>query len=135
MAFFNWSDDLRVGVDEIDNQHRYLIEIINDLFSAMQEGKGKDAMGAVLDQLIDYTAFHFKTEERLMKTYRYTHPVYHLQEHEKLVKTILQFQSDYKAGRTGLTLTTMKFLKDWLYEHILKVDKRFAAFLNGQGVY
>jgi hemerythrin-like metal-binding protein len=135
MAFFNWSDDLSVGVAEIDGQHRYLIEIINDLFKAMQAGKGHEAVGAVLDQLIEYTGFHFKTEERLMKTYRYAHPVFHLQEHEKLVDKILSLQADYKAGKAGVSMSTLKFLKAWLYDHILKVDKRFARFLNSQGLY
>ena len=135
MAYFNWSDNLSVGVDVIDGQHRYLIELINDLHGAMRDGKGREAVGEVLDRLVEYTVFHFKTEERLMKAYRYGHPVYHLHEHEKLISRIVELQAQHKSGQAGVSTAALKFLKDWLYEHILKVDKRFAHFLNGQGVY
>lgn len=135
MALITWTDTLSVGVEEIDNQHKKLVSLINHLHEAMHSGQGKEAMAVILDRLIQYTAFHFKTEENLMKAHRYPQSVSHSQEHQALVKSVLDLQKGYIDGKTGITLETMNFLKNWLNHHILQIDKLLGKFLNEHGVH
>jgi hemerythrin len=135
MALITWSDTLSVGVEEIDNQHKKLVSLINHLHEAMHSGQGKEAMAIILDRLIQYTAFHFKTEENLMQTHKYPQSISHTQEHQGLVKAVLELQKGYSEGKTGITLETMNFLKNWLNHHILQIDKQFGKYLNSKGVH
>jgi hemerythrin len=75
-----------------------------------------------------------KTEENLMKTHKYPQSISHAQEHQALVKSVLDLQKAYNEGKTGITLDTMNFLKNWLSHHILQIDKQLGKFLNGKGV-
>ncbi|MFN3309093.1 MAG: bacteriohemerythrin, partial [Anaerolineales bacterium] len=67
MSLITWSDEFSVNIKEIDNQHRQLIEMVNQLQRAMKEGKGAAALNDILQRLIDYTDYHFSTEERMME--------------------------------------------------------------------
>lgn len=134
MSLITWSSNLSTGVEEIDEQHKNLIAIINELHDAMTAGHGKEVVGKCLDKLIDYTVYHFGTEERLMKTYSYIEHLKHEGEHKNLVKTAAELQQSYKTNPAGLTLKTMHFLKDWLNNHIMGSDVKFGKFLNSKGV-
>lgn len=135
MSLITWTDKLSVGVKEIDDQHKKLVAIINELHDAMAVGHGKDIIGKVLDEMVRYTVYHFSTEERLMKIHGYSDHVGHEKEHSDLVNTAAELQTAVHAGTTSLSLTTMHFLKDWLNHHILGSDMKFGHFLNGKGVH
>jgi hemerythrin len=134
MPLLTWSDSLSVGVQDIDVQHKRLVELINQLHDAMGQGKGRAVLGKTLDGLIDYTRTHFAMEERLMATQAYPGAVRHKAEHDALTKQVLDLQSKFLIGQATVTLEVMKFLKDWLSNHILTLDKQFGAYLNSKGV-
>ena len=69
MAFLDWDDSLSVNVTEIDDQHKKLIGTLNDLYDAMDDGKGNDVLGKILKELTDYTVYHFQTEENYFKKF------------------------------------------------------------------
>lgn len=71
MALIQWDDSFSVKVAEIDQQHKRLIVMINELHDAMKQGKGKDALGKIINGLISYTATHFDTEERYFDQFEY----------------------------------------------------------------
>ena len=58
-----WDQSFILGIEEIDNQHHTLVDMVNSLYHAMQEGRGHDSLGELLEQLKDYTVNHFGTEE------------------------------------------------------------------------
>lgn len=134
MAYITWDEQYSVGVKEIDNQHKKLVELVNNLHEAMKQGKGRDIMSKVLASLIDYTASHFATEEKYMTQFNYPHFASHKLEHQNLVKQVLDFQKDYESGKLAITLDIMKFLKDWLVNHIQGTDKKFGPFFNENGL-
>jgi hemerythrin len=134
MAYLDFTDKLSVNVSIIDQQHKVLIEIINDLHDAMAAGKGKAVMDDVLLRLIDYTKMHFSTEERLMAQYNYPDRVSHETQHFQLTSQVGQLYIKVKENKTSVTIETMEFLKDWLNHHILETDKKFGAFLLSKGV-
>jgi len=134
MAFIDWNDTYSVGVVKIDNQHKRLVQIINELSDAMGAGKGKDVLGNVLKELIAYVNTHFKTEEEMMVQFGYEEYENHRYEHEKLTDEVKRFFDDYQAGKALLSVQIMNFLRNWLMDHIVVKDKKFGKFLNSKGV-
>lgn len=134
MAFIDWNDTYSVGVVKIDNQHKRLVQIINELSDAMGASKGKDVLGNVLKELIAYVNTHFKTEEEMMVQYGYQEYENHRYEHEKLTDEVKRFFDDYQAGKALLSVQIMNFLRSWLMDPIVVKDKKFGKFLNSKGV-
>lgn len=134
MSLITWSDQLSVGVEEIDQQHQKLVQLINGLHNHMLAGDAGDIMNKVLDRVIEYTGFHFQTEEQLMLEYDYPDSEAHRHEHSDLVNTAVDLQQKLKSGHAHITMETMHFLQDWLQHHILGSDKRFAEHLRSKGV-
>ena len=133
MSLMQWNDRLSVGVEMIDTDHKRLVEMVNELHDGFRAGKGKDALGKVLDGLINYTATHFGHEEAEMKKFKYPGTVDHMKEHAALVKQVLEVQAKYRAGSGAvLTMEVMAFLRDWLLKHIQGTDKALGAFLCAQ---
>ncbi|MCU0587813.1 MAG: bacteriohemerythrin [Syntrophobacteraceae bacterium] len=130
MSSFVWNEKYRVNVKDLDDQHRVLIGLVGQLDDAMREGKGKQALGLILGQVIAYTKTHFAAEERLMKACGY--PEYHEHRliHEKMTTKVVELEQQFKSGRAMLTLDVMKFLTDWLQKHILGTDKKYSPFLG-----
>lgn len=134
MSFFAWTNQFSVNVKEIDDQHKRLVELLNELFVAMRERKGKDVLGNVLTGLIDYTKTHFATEERLMIHHSYPEYSSHKKEHTELTQKVIDLAKDYKNGKITLSIEVGLFLKDWLNNHIIGTDKKLGAFLKSKGV-
>ena len=135
MSLLAWSSVFSVGVTEIDNQHKKLVDMANRLNDAMKAGQGKEAIGKVLNELVSYTATHFAYEERLMDQHKYPMSPEHKQEHKDLVKTVLDFKAKFEKGDAALTAEIMTFLRDWLTKHIMNSDKKFGKDLNTKGVH
>jgi hemerythrin-like metal-binding protein len=132
MSLLTWSHQLSVGYEEIDSQHKVLVEIINSLHDHMVSGDANENIGKVLDRMIEYTVFHFRTEEQLMAGSGYSGAQAHVEEHRKLVEKAVDLQARFKAGTTTLTIEVMAFLRDWLQHHIKESDKALGRHLAGR---
>ena len=129
-----WSDRLSVGIPRIDAQHQTLVEMINELHTAMMAGQGSAAVGKTLDGLVAYTLSHFATEEELMKRTAYTRYEQHKAEHNKLSAQAKLLQAKAKTAKVMLTLEVATFLQRWLIDHIASQDKAYSAHLLAAGV-
>lgn len=125
-----WTPRLALGIDSIDDQHKELVRLINQLHSAMKKQAGVQEASKILDKLTDYTVFHFKFEEDAFDKYGYAEVEQHKAKHKKLVGQILDFKADLNAGRAGLSMDLMRFLTKWLKEHILQEDKKYVSLLK-----
>jgi len=134
MALMTWSDNLSVNVAQIDEQHKKLVGMLNDLHDAMKQGKGSEVTGKVLNGLVQYVATHFAAEEKLMKEHAYPEYLKHKSEHDALTKQALDLQKQLQEGKPVLNVELMKFLKDWLSNHILGTDKKYGPFFNSKGI-
>jgi hemerythrin len=130
VPFFAWDDALGVGNTFIDNDHRQLIALLNKVNEAMYASKGRDVLGQVLGDLIVYTKEHFTREERVMLGIKYADFHAHKQEHEKLTAQVVALQHRFAVGETHITPDVLVFLFDWLFTHILLVDKKFAQAIE-----
>jgi len=134
MALINWNDRLSVDVAEIDQQHKRLITMINELNDAMKVGKGKDLLGPIVNNLVEYAVTHFKTEEKYFAQFGYPETDQHKKEHEAFVQKVSDFKSGFESRKISLTIEVMDFLSDWLKNHIMATDKKYSRFFNEHGL-
>lgn len=129
MALFEWETVYSVGVDRIDEQHKKLFSIANRFQEAYERGEGRRALGAIFNELIDYTAVHFEDEERLMRDRNYPDYPRHKENHEKLVKLVLAYKERFEKDETGIENQVMGFIKNWLNGHILGMDRNYKSYV------
>lgn len=134
MALFQWREDYSVKIPSIDVQHKRLVEMLNQLNDGMASGTGHAQLATLLDGLVDYTAKHFAYEEKLFAQHAFPGSAEHTAEHARLVEQVLDFKRRFEAGQASINMQLMKFLKDWLINHILGSDKGYSAHLVERGV-
>jgi hemerythrin len=127
MAFYEWQDSFSVGVKEMDDQHKKLIAILNHLHDAMKSGKAAKEIGLIIDEMVDYTKFHFTAEEKLMDEKKYIGLASQKAEHAAFVKKAQEFQNEINSGKLAVSLEVLNFLKDWLTNHILIIDMKYSG--------
>ncbi|MHB1393568.1 MAG: bacteriohemerythrin [Clostridia bacterium] len=129
-----WKEDLSIGVEQIDNQHKELIGRIDGLFEACNKGKGKEEILKVIDYLGDYVVTHFSDEEGLQKKYNYPEYNSHKLLHTQFIKDFRTLKDSLiKDGVSpSLIIKMNKLLIDWLLNHIKKTDKELAVFIKGK---
>jgi hemerythrin len=135
MPLMTWTEKLSVGVEVLDDDHKKLVGMVNELHDKMKAGHGKEALGKVLDELVNYTKFHFEREERFFAKTGYPAAFAHKQQHDDLTKQVLDVQTKYKGGAVAtLSLDVMDFLRNWLVNHIQGSDQKYGPHLNAQGI-
>lgn len=135
MSLIQWSNDLSVGVKQLDDDHKILIGIINELYDAMREGHGDELLEGIFSRSKEYTVTHFFREESLMKSYEYTNYDEHKKHHEDLIICLNEFKDRYvKARLTITTVEVSQFLQDWLIKHIQQDDFKYRPFFSENGL-
>ncbi len=129
-----WTDDFSVGVRLIDEQHKVLLGLINELHAGMRARRSDDVLVEVVRRLKEYTVKHFAQEEELFDRYGYPEREAHKKIHAKLVQQVLDFETALKSGQAKVTMDFMRFLKDWLEKHIKGTDKQYRSFFNSKGL-
>jgi len=125
-----WSDILSVEVDEIDEDHRKLVNIFNVLNHAVADEEPPEYLAAVLEELINCTVWHFSHEERLMLKHGYREMEAHKVEHHELIRSARKLQQDLLQANRPVAEEEIVFLERWLTEHILTFDMRLGSFLS-----
>ncbi|MEA3290749.1 MAG: bacteriohemerythrin [Pseudomonadota bacterium] len=124
-----WDNILSVGVEEIDDDHRKLINIFNILNHSVMEGAAADYVGAVFEELINCTVWHFSHEERLMLKYGYEGTEEHKTEHQDLINSVKELQQKFFQVGKLAEKEDLEFLEHWLTEHILGADIKLGSYL------
>lgn len=128
-----WSNSYSVTVSQMDKEHQRLIDIINNLYAAMRSGRSKEAIGSILDELVEYTKTHFAHEEQLMQQANYSGYADQKKAHEALVSQLNEILVKYRSG-TALGQEIMNFLKNWLINHIQGMDKQYGPAMHKKGI-
>ena len=121
--FFEWSENLSVGVPAMDQHHKKLVDLINVLHAAMRSGKSRDVLGTALDELSKYVDYHFAAEEKLMKEHHCSGLAEQIAAHAGLVEKVAALRQQFASGEQGLSSEVLTMLKDWLVTHIQRKDK------------
>jgi len=129
-GFVQWDDSLVTGHSMIDDDHRRLFGYIDELHDAMVKGAGAEAVATVVAQLADYTREHFGREEKMMALGGYAEREAHLAAHRDFIAKVDDFRRRVDQRSGTVTIEILTFLRDWLLEHIAKVDKHFVAAMG-----
>jgi hemerythrin len=132
---FSWTAIYLVDVETIDEEHRQLFNLIGDLQTAMNLDQADSIIVDIYIRLIDYTRFHFATEQALMEKHQYPDKEAHIREHVELTRKVVEMDQRRALGKSRITIDTLTFLFDWLSHHILVTDKKLAAHLHSKNVF
>lgn len=130
MIFFEWKEEYELDLPHIDLQHTMIVNMLNELYASIQAGGERRVVGKTLDSLLEYVEVHFETEEGFMREYGYPGLDDHFAEHEKLRSRVLQLSERYHDGSGPAATELLEFLREWLQEHIAKVDKAFGTYVH-----
>lgn len=131
MVMVEWSDDFKIGEDEIDKEHWGLFALINDLGDKRAQGAVETSVASTVEALVAYVDAHFEHEENRMRETGYPGLEEHKKAHEALARRVGEFREEFnRAPETFNYDGFMEFLSNWLSQHILRLDMEFAAFLK-----
>ena len=125
-----WDNSLSVQIQEIDEDHRKLVDLFNILNRSIVEGDATDYIEAVLDELLSCTIWHFRHEERLMVKYSYEGLPEHKKEHQELIESATELKQKFLQEGKALSSEDIEFLEHWLTGHILGTDMSLGSFLG-----
>lgn len=132
MNFIEWKSSYNTDIEVIDNQHRHLVDLINELALAKEENRDAEIHAKILKELVDYTIYHFKDEEDLMVKIDFPRYTEHQAQHKGLINQIVQILNSYKEGHTDITDKLLIILNSWLIKHIVKMDKNIGTYYNSK---
>ncbi|NRU14790.1 hemerythrin [Clostridium beijerinckii] len=127
LYMYEMKEEYKIGIDQIDEQHKKLFELADQAYTLLKDEFAIDKYDKIIhimDELKDYTIFHFKSEEEYMKSINYKRLFTQKIEHDKFIKSLEEI--DYKnidENQDESLIKLLNFLNDWLTEHILKTDK------------
>ena len=134
MTILNWSNQLAIGIESVDNQHKHLIDLANQLDEAVALGADRTTAINIVNNLVAYTVYHFQHEEQLMTAAKFNPELYaaHQAEHQEFVTKMIAVQREAQNDINSLSGDLMDYLVSWLYRHILSTDKKMAlSLVNG----
>jgi hemerythrin-like metal-binding protein len=123
-----------IGISRGDDQHKQLVQMINDLHRAMKTRQGSAAVQKIMDGLVEYTVMHFGMEEKLFEQYGYAEEQEHKAIHQKLVNQVKEYQKKLRSGDPTVSITLMTFLKGWLTNHIKGTDMKYVPLMQENNI-
>lgn len=134
---FKWQEIFSCGIQEIDRQHQRLFEIGRKIYETAtlnDECDHYDELAQTLDELIEYTKYHFDYEEKLMEKYNYPGYAVHKIEHAFFIKKVLKIaDKDFEENQNQTMMEIVHFVADWITGHILDTDMKYKECLAKNG--
>lgn len=132
--FVVWEDRYSVGIKEINDQHKKLVDFTNILFESCRHGldEANETFSKTLQEAVDYVNIHFTYEEKIMQQLNYPRYLQHKQAHQSFVQKVIEEATAFKEGKKFVPNSFVRFLKDWLLEHIAIQDQDLGIFLKAE---
>ena len=134
MALYDWKESYSVEIKSIDDDHKGMFNIFNQLFDAISHGKARSILSGIIVQLIDYTKTHFRREEMYFTTTSYSETLEHKLQHEMFIEKILALKKGFENGDKEISVELIKYLSDWFINHILISDRKYISHLKKYGL-
>ncbi len=129
-----WQEGYSVGIRALDDDHKRLLYLINNLCTAAHYRTDMAFERQALNEVIDYTKTHFAREENLLQSHQYPDFAAHKQQHEVMIAKVNELAQRYERDRDGTIDELLKYLREWLVQHILGTDHKYRAHLTARGV-
>ena len=130
-----WENKFSVGVSRFDEEHKYIILIINRLNAAIQKDGEREKVSDALNEMTLYAISHFKTEEDYMTRFGYPEYELHREEHREFTRTTVGFCKSVMNGNYNIVYDLLEYLNQWLANHIQGTDKKYTECFNKNGHY
>jgi len=131
MVAIQWDEkQFATGHVVVDQQHRDLFKMVNELHDAIVAQRSREVLVPTLERLAKYTVEHFQTEQDLMTSLGYPEYAAHKQRHDELTAKVVELIEGYRSARITLPVTLSRFLSDWLNHHIKGEDKRMIEWIR-----
>lgn len=132
MRVIQWQDSYKIGHDAIDKQHRKLVSMIASLQQAVNSDNADEATSQTLKELVDYTQYHFRDEEKLMREIGYSDIEHHKYLHRQMLEQVIQILTDIKSGKPFDAPDLVNYLTHWLTDHIVVEDGKIGQALKAK---
>jgi len=132
--YVEWKDEYSVGIDSIDQQHKKLLNLINQLQTAVDYKTGEEFEREALDELVDYTKTHFSYEEGLLEQNNFPGYEPHKAQHVEMINKVEEVLAEYDKDPDTAMSNAVEYLQNWLIKHINGTDKQYSSFLIDKGV-
>lgn len=133
MSQLEWKETYSVGIKELDQQHKGLLELVNRVCNMDPATLPKNEAFAILNTLINYAQTHFETEERLLQTHDYPHLAQQQREHVAFTAEVFKLAQQLEKNDPHLHRQITDFVKNWYISHILGTDREYKDFLLSKG--
>lgn len=128
MDFIAWDSSFETNIAIIDAQHKVLVKKINQLYNYIQENSTENIF-PLLDELLEFTFYHFETEENYFSVYNYEDRIEHIKEHDKF-RALIKSVKKEDVYDTAFQQKLFDFLNTWIIGHIKVVDMKYVDFLK-----
>ena len=129
-----WKDEYSVGIKEIDDQHKYFISLLNDLYNAIMAGKSRKELKDLFSYLADYAEQHFTTEEKYFDEFNYEGAAEHKLKHQEMRDEIEKIKNMDDEKEIDFYGNIVYFLKNWLEEHLAEMDQKYEKCFAEHGL-
>ena len=134
MAFIVWDEIYATGIVSIDDQHKHLISLLNRMFEALLQKRGKEEVSYVIEEMNRYAVYHFHAEESLMEQAEYPDLAEHRIYHDAFNAKVNDFSYKYNQNDDALSAEVTIFLTNWLNEHLSTIDQKYVPWLKKAGI-
>jgi hemerythrin len=125
-----WRNEMSVGNDLIDQDHRYLLCLFNSIELILSDKGLQEHLPFYLDQLLDYTKFHFDREEKIQLKSGYSGYFEHKMKHQQILQGLEELKAVLKKGKPDLKQDVLALIREWIVDHLVKVDKELTPHLS-----
>lgn len=130
MAYFEWAEDMIIDHGAIDEDHKKLVDLVNELHTATSVGKGHEVIEKIMMDLMTYTKEHLQREEQIMASINFPNLERHKLGHQQFSEKLTTLQAQFEAGSIIVASQLSTVLRDWLSLHIRRSDKEIKVFLQ-----
>lgn len=131
MNYVEWCSPMDMGIESLDQEHRQLVDILNRLYACWASCEGPDGAWPFLEEMEEYSLFHFRHEETMMAEAGYSALDEHIREHAVFIESVHEFKDKLKAEGC-IVGDVLAYLSGWLINHILASDHHFSRFLKSK---
>ncbi|GAB4189501.1 MAG: bacteriohemerythrin [Calditrichia bacterium] len=129
-----WENRFSVKIDEIDNQHKQLFDVIRKILNSLKSTEKNNAISEIIESLCNYVEIHFRTEEEYFDKFQYPEADEHIREHNAFRSRIKETKKQLEKGEIVLSTQLLHFLAEWVIHHIESMDQKYAGYFAKQNL-
>ena len=130
MVLIEWTNDLKLGIEDIDMQHKKLVDMINEFYFQLKDKSSKELISKLINDMKQYALVHFETEERYLQQIGFPALEEHKVEHKSFIEKVADVEQRFSAGKLVLSFELTNFLKSWLVHHIKGSDMKYVKLFK-----